>query len=162
MSVKLTMVKSCSLVEKDRKEQRRACLRALCVSQYKLGVGKLEGHNTKVCSEHLKSCLMVGNRGRGYFTSHIFLTFENDERITSMRFLLLVGFFVGVGILDDSYLGEVSKKHLLSLGETYTLNGSKSPKLTLQVAFIRFVAEARDNHSLESIATNIWVLVWLV
>ena len=43
--------------EENRIEQRQACLRALCVSQSKLGEGKLEGHISGACC--IKACIKL-------------------------------------------------------------------------------------------------------
>jgi hypothetical protein len=39
------------------------------------------------------------------FTSHVFLSFKNNECISTMRFLLLVTLLVGMCIFDDADLG---------------------------------------------------------
>lgn len=44
--------------------------------------------------------------------------------------------------------------------DTNTLDGAKPPKLPFEVALVSIVAETGDNESLESVATNIGVLVW--
>lgn len=48
------------------------------------------------------------------------------------------------------------------MGMTYSLNGTESSKLSLQVALVSLVAESCDDEGLESIAPDVWVLVWLV
>jgi hypothetical protein len=45
---------------------------------------------------------------------------------------------------------------------TYSLNGTESSKLSLQIALVSLVAKSCDDEGLESIAPNVLVLVWLV
>lgn len=40
----------------------------------------------------------------GGFTSHVFLTLEYNKGISTMRLLLLVGLFMGMGIGNDTDL----------------------------------------------------------
>lgn len=48
---------------------------------------------------------MASQRGEGtIFTSHIFLAFKNDESVTSMRLLLLVGLLVSVSVGNNANL----------------------------------------------------------
>lgn len=41
---------------------------------------------------------------------------------------------------------------------TYTLDGAKTPKLPLQIALVRIVAESRDDERLEGVASNVGIL----
>ena len=43
----------------------------------------------------------------GEYTFHILLSFVNDERVTSVRFDLLLWFVALVGICNDSYLCDI-------------------------------------------------------
>lgn len=56
-----------------------------------------------------KAALDTGNWGQGQVTSHIFLSLEHNECIATMLLLLLIRFFMLMGIYDNSYLQYISK-----------------------------------------------------
>lgn len=51
---------------------------------------------------------------------------------------------------------------LRKIDSTYALNWTETPELALQVLLSRIVAETGNNESLEGIASDVWILVWVV
>ena len=102
--------------------------------------------------------------GSGYFTSHVFLSFVDYERISTMLLLFLFGFFILMCIGNNPDLQrDVSvrtKKN--SYRETYSLNGSKSTEFALKILLRGIVAQSCNNEGLESIAANIWIFLRFV
>jgi hypothetical protein len=122
----------------------------------------------------MRSCVagrLCGLWGRlgcfGGITSHVLLTIKHDEGVATMGFALLVSFLIGMSVPDDANLFRRARSARVLMfsssdGKTYALNGAKPPKLSLQVLLISLVIQARNYQCLESIASDVGVLIWIV
>lgn len=107
---------------------------------------------------------LVGGGGFGGITSHVFLSFKYYKSVSSVGLLFLLGSLMGMRVSDDADLhGYVSSIRSMQwyLGSTYALNRAKTTKLSLKVLLICLVRESRNNERLESVATNVGILVRL-
>ena len=98
------------------------------------------------------------------FTSHVFLALEHDECVAAMRLALLVTLLICMGISDYPDLKEISFACMFGdyFGRTYTFNRPEAPKLPLEILLIGFVAETRDDQRLESVASDVWIILRMV
>jgi hypothetical protein len=97
------------------------------------------------------------------FTSHVFLSLIDHKCITTVLFLLLVWFFSLVSIRDNSDL----KTWLACIFEVdidiiYSFNRTKSTKFGFQVLLSGVIAKPGNNQGLESISSNVRIVLRFV